>query len=811
MRKFSSALIFLCLFLYFISIEAQTPDLNCTVYDNTTDTCYINQSITVDISQTINAKNIVINNSYIVCSDKCLWNQNSFKISNASQITIQNSTIYFAIIELDGENLTIIDSALSTNGTIKNGLGRTGECSQKTQDVGLGYAGSGAFCQDLFPQCGYPYGSLDLLLNETNDTNNALGTGSGQMITDFYGCGGGRVYLNMSNTFFFGQNILSASGSPQQEPKYLCTNRTDTNYDILNGGTGGYIYLEVKNTLAFNSLNDSLKILAEGGNYCDYFDGKSTKFAGSGGRIIINIDPSVGNQNIQYYIKGGINDVTVKQQNINPCRNGASGSLYFMRNKTVLFNNQGYAANTITQIPSNIMFEKITILNGARGGPEDNNLEGNVAASIINVNQAYLAYERFSTHLTINCENLTIFCGNDTGGIGPPEQNSKSTTLFIQANNSVFFGNNTMIQFGKDFNLISKNTTFGGSVQSFFYDSSLYISSELLFIQEAQIDVSAIAIHTNNNLTIKNSRLKAFKSKCKDGNTTIYSSYINLLDYGLEIKNLSPNNSTLDILHYLILENYTFFILTPKNLTFSIENLTDPNKNNIQGSNIGLFADNVNISSDFIISSEGLGCSNEQGIGKGTQDTNLGNKCGGTGGSYGGFGSLAWSNYTDILKDCLKIKSPIIYGDIDNPIYEGSGGGGNQERLNPGGKGGGVIIIVAKNNLTISGNITSSGSSPETQMGKATAGSGSGGSIQIFMKYLFGNGVVKAEGGSTQNWGIGGPGGGGRVRVNFLSWYEKGFYSANWLGKFFVNQGKRGDFVNLPDDENENMGKGSNL
>lgn len=808
MGKYSSALIFLCLYQYFISIEAQNTTLNCTMYDNTTDTCYINQSLTFETSQLYNAKNLVIENSSIECSPNCLLNQNSFKVSNASQITIRNSSIYYAIIELDGENLTIINSELSSNGTIKNGLGRTGECSEKRQDVGLGYAGSGAFCQDLFPQCGYPYGSLNLLLNETNDTNNALGTGSGQIINDFYGCGGGRVYINVSNAFLLGQNNFSASGSPQQEPQYDCTKRKSIDYDILNGGTGGYIYLEVKNTLVFNSSSDLLKILVEGGNYCDYFDGKSTKFAGSGGRIIINVDPSVENQNIQYYMKGGINDVSVKQQNINPCRNGASGSLYFMRNKTVVFNNGGYAANTITQIPANITFEKITILNGARGGPEDNNLEGNVAASVIDVNQAYLAYERFFTHLTIRCQNLTIFGGNDTGGIGPPEQNSKSTSLFIQANYSVF-GNNTMIQFGQDFNLISTNVTFGGSVQSFFYDSSLYITSELLYIQEAQIDVSAIAIHTVNNLIIKNSRLKAFKSKCKDGNTTKYSSYINLLDYDLKIENLSSSNSTLEILHYLILQNYTFFILTPKNLTFLIENITDPTKNNIQGANIGLFADNITISWNFMISSEGLGCSNEQGIGKGTQDTNLGNKCGGTGGSYGGFGSLAWSNYTDILKDCLKIKSPPIYGDIDNPIYEGSGGGGNQERLNPGGKGGGVIIIVARNNLNISGNVTSSGSSPETQMGKATAGSGSGGSIQIFMKYLFGNGFVKAEGGSTQNWGIGGPGGGGRVRVNFLRWYDGGFYSANWQGKFFVNQGRRSDFVILPDDENENMGKGS--
>ena len=75
----------------------------------------------------------------------------------------------------------------------------------------------------------------------------------------------------------------------------------------------------------------------------------------------------------------------------------------------------------------------------------------------------------------------------------------------------------------------------------------------------------------------------------------------------------------------------------------------------IQGANIGLFAINVSVPLGYIISSEELGCLNEQGQGKGMQDPNLGNKCGGTGGSHGGYGAFAWSNYSDILNDCLII------------------------------------------------------------------------------------------------------------------------------------------------------------
>lgn len=799
-------MIFVILLLYFNFSVLHSQALNCSSYDNVTDTCtIINQSESTSDSQSLNFTNIIIKDSYLFCEYSGFY-KCAFKI-NASSLIIQNSTVYYMIIELNGTNFTINNSNLSTNGTIKNGIGRTNHCSEYLNDVGLGYAGSGAFCQDLYPQCGRSYGSLDLLLNETDDPDNCLGTGSGQFIIDFYGCGGGRVFVNFTQIFLMGGNIFSASGSPQKEPQYDCTKRGNfKNNSILNGGTGGYIYVESQ-YLTWNKTSDFLKIIAEGGNYCDTYDKKSTKFAGSGGRIIMNVDPSLLT-NVKYYMKGGVNDISVSQQNVNPCRNGASGSLYFRRNKTVVFNNDGYAANSITQIPSNISFSKISILNGSRGGPEDNNTLGTINSKSIYVSQAFLVYERFFNNLTIqNCDLLSVDSANDTGGIGPPEQNSKNSSLYINAK-KVNFNINTIIQFGKEFNLQCDLVNFNGTVQSYFYDSGLYVSCININFYGAMIEVSMIGIYTINNLIIKSSKLKAFKQKCKNGSVN-YNPYVNFLDYNLAFKGFSTA-SNLEILHFLIQNNYTFFILTPGNLTFSLENSTDPTKNIVQGANIGFFASNINITQGFIVSSEDLGCNNEQGPGNGTQDDNLGNKCGGTGGSYGGFGSLAWSNYSDILKDCLKIKSPSIYGDIENPIYEGSGGGGNQEHLNPGGKGGGVIILGALKNLTIDGIVSSSGSSPETQMGKATAGSGSGGSIQIFMKYLLGKGSVKSEGGSTQSWGIGGPGGGGRIRVNFLTWYDGDYYSANWTGTFSVKQGNRSDFINLPEDSNENMGKGSN-
>ena len=467
------------LFFSYSAIPTLSIPFNCSSYNATTDTCMINSTIMFDPTSYINytVKNLIIINSSLNCSTDFLFGKCAFQ-ANSSQILIINSSLYFAIIELNGTTLNISNSNLSTNGTIKNGIGRPNECSIFLTDVGIGYAGSGAFCQDLRPNCGKPYGSLDLLLNQTDDKDLALGTGSGQFILDFYGCGGGRVFLNMTVINFDGINIISASGSPQNEPEYDCSKRDSKFHDVLNGGTGGYIYIGARGLITYNSSNDSVKVIAEGGNYCDTIDGKNTKFAGSGGRIIADFNINyIGN--MFFYTKGGVNDITVKQQNVNPCRNGASGSLYFSNNNSVVFNNGGFAANTITQIPSNKTFDIIVISNGARGGPEDNNMNGTIKAKSIFINKAYMAYERFNTYLSIEqCDLLSISGAKDNaGGIGPPEQNSKSTSLTINVSHAEF-GNNTMIQFGKEFNLTALSAYFNGSIQSYFFDSGLYISSE---------------------------------------------------------------------------------------------------------------------------------------------------------------------------------------------------------------------------------------------------------------------------------------------------------------------------------------------
>ena len=792
---------------------------NCTNYDQTTNICIIDSPLFLlnlsDDATTMSFTKLVIKNASLTCVG--IYRNCSLRITSDS-IEITNSTLYFGIIELFSEVLSISYSIINTNGTIRYGKGITPNCSNgtyydSTYDTGIGYAGGGAFCQDLYPHCGLPYGGLTLLMNQTNDSDYLLGSGTGQ---NFFGTGGGRIIINTTDLNFDGTIMISASGSPQSDE---CLNRAanEQSWNITNGGTGGYIFIGVRGFVN-SSKNVGVSLFVEGGNYCDANDVKYKRFAGSGGRIIIDADTNnTMSSNISYYLKGGINDPSVPKSNINPCRNGASGTLYYIRNNSVVLKNSGFQANSITKIPCKgiygLNFNTIIIADGARGGPEDYN-PASITASRIIVNSGYLAYERFYMNITLIITDYLYISGtkDNLGGIGPPELNSKSTSAHILAHN-VTFTNNSTILFGKDFSLKGDIVVFNGNINSYFSDSGLYVASFLNFsIQNALIEVSKIGLYNQHGLFIKNSRIKAFKKKCKEKEDPNLHNYINLLPQAFDITKYKPelNLGEFDILKYIIEtdENYTLLIITQQDLTLSFDNSTstDLTKNTIQGANIGLLAPNITISTGFIVSSEDLGCVNEQGPGKGGQDTNLGNKCGGTGGSYGGYGSLAWSNYADIFKDCLKIMNSGIYGKMENPMYEGSGGGGNQKSLNPGGKGGGVVIIVSNETLIINGTVSSSGSSPETQMGMASAGAGAGGSIQLVMKYLKGNGIVKSEGGSTAEGGIGGPGSGGRIRLNFSEWHNKeGNYSGEWVGLFSVIQGRRSQVINFPDDFDRNM------
>ena len=636
--------------------------------------------------------------------------------------------------------------------------------------------------------------------------------------------------------------------------------------DVLNGGTGGYIYVKADNfergekKKLGGQVNDRsgneilnevrvverrkleetqdrvlLKIVAEGGNYCEKETGlKTLKFGGSGGRVVVDLpDPPEG-VDVAYFLRGGIADSSVLEDSRSSCKNGAAGSLYFLRNKTLIFDNNGNEASSVSIVTPGLNdtdLEKII----ARNGSKISHLKDSaIKAKNIEVSDSYINYQGASP-LNISSLLLNISSSGSSlpTGIGHPDQDVKASLLWIVAD-SLVLSTNTTLRFGKEFKLDSNNLELRGKVESLLQDSLLLVASNYSKVEGASLEAERISFYSDNNLVFNNSELKAFKTRCrgeegvrrrmeeevmKGGGkkkrmlTGGWEGFLNPLDWELDLSRLAEEMNITGggrgIAEYLI-QVYTLVILVPKgtNLTF-ISNGMNSNAITVKGANIGLFAHNISISKNNTISSQDLGCANEAGPGKGHQDQNLGSKCGGTGGSYGGYGSFAWSNYSDINKDCLKIKSDQIYGDIENPIFEGSGGGGKSQQMNSGGRGGGVIIIGALFSLDLNGTIISSGSPPESQMGKATAGSGSGGSIQLFMEEIRGTGSILSEGGNVLSSGIGGPGGGGRIRIHFLKWWESRWFSQEWKGSFSVDSGNRSQFVNKP----ANMillGRGSN-
>ena len=129
------------------------------------------------------------------------------------------------------------------------------------------------------------------------------------------------------------------------------------------------------------------------------------------------------------------------------------------------------------------------------------------------------------------------------------------------------------------------------------------------------------------------------------------------------------------------------------------------------------------------------------GTGWHEQGRTLGNIYGasdGAGGSYGGLGAGYGGR-----------SAYLVYGDVKNPIFLGSGGGAwdNED----GGNGGGRITVNATSEIIINGAISANGGN---SAGSA-AGGGSGGSIIVDTPRLSGNGFIEANGGNN------GPGGGG--------------------------------------------------
>ncbi|KAL4482442.1 hypothetical protein ABPG73_012902 [Tetrahymena malaccensis] len=225
---------------------------------------------------------------------------------------------------------------------------------------------------------------------------------------------------------------------------------------------------------------------------------------------------------------------------------------------------------------------------------------------------------------------------------------------------------------------------------------------------------------------------------------------------------------------YTLLSNNIFNNQNPMRvqfLIFSYGNFTIQSSSSIEASNIAIYAQQINQSASHITTT-GRGCSVSSGLGCGVYDQSNSISCGSTGGSYGGQGANA-QNITSVSSNiCNEIQSRPLYGNPFNPIFEGSGGGGDDSDTNIpqySSSGGGVIYIESIIQVSLNCKSTIQSSGTGTNDKSFNNGGGSGGSIQIHTQYLTGNdSFVMSNGGD--GFFQGGPGSGGRIKLNFTMW-----------------------------------------
>lgn len=357
-------------------------------------------------------------------------------------------------------------------------------------------------------------------------------------------------------------------------------------------------------------------------------------------------------------------------------------------------------------------------------------------------------------------------------------------------------------------------------------DSTLYLYTSKIILKPTGkiIDIENIGIYSSNIFDIKG-LVSSSKKTCTYEQTS--KSLFNFLLYSPEnssdfkinfIANESlkiiEKSSIFDCFSILIPSNYTVLLLTQKSIDLS-ENAS------LKGARIGIFSSNLSIDSKSNISSTGFGCSSDSGPGKGQSILHEDNYCGGMGGSHGGYKGFGLGvNKTKQLdlKESILCRSYAIqidlkednlpYGEMNNPIYEGSGGGSGVDDIidssnNRGGSGGGVIFIGVYNSITNYGVIESNGQSVDYILNNNEGpGAGSGGSIQIHLLILLGNGSITCNGGSSSQFS--GEGGGGRIKFYFLKWNDPNIMiNTNWNGNISTNPGTR--YVNKSFMEEQNL------
>lgn len=360
----------------------------------------------------------------------------------------------------------------------------------------------------------------------------------------------------------------------------------------------------------------------------------------------------------------------------------------------------------------------------------------------------------------------------------------------LASDSHIFFNNNTGF-------FLDKISIQNSEITALSEEIAVICYTFKFFFKNSSITSDYISITSSNSFSLTGQIVSNKRNCTKEGDKDEEDKYFNFIDYeqGLYINIISSyriwsHNQTEATSQNLILlfldlfkTNYTILLISEQKIILNPFFI-------LNGSNIGIFAENLDNLHNASITSVSMGCAPFEGSARGTKIFNAQYECGGNGGGYGGFqgyGLGADPVKSDLCKQ-FALDFSFKYGDHSYPKYHGSGGGGSK-----GSYGGGIIYINVIHTLYNNGVISSDGGDlTEDDCGSVKgSGAGSGGTVQVYTLYISGNGVISANGGNTYNYC--GEGGGGRILMYLYNWESDSNTQSSyaWKGKIEATKGNR--------------------
>jgi hypothetical protein len=581
-----------------------------------------------------------------------------------------------------------------------------------------------------------------------------LGSGGG---SNGAGYGGGSIYMSSST----GTINITTSGQVLAEGGMATT-------DTLGAGSGGSILCQ---TLSHVFIDGFLSV--KGGRISSLMSHPGA--AGGGGRIFIEgIFNSTSIQSSVNYKGGGLSNPLHQSK----CLIGGIGTLLlnnFQSGISTLYIDNDYsntfAGTFIEKLPFSLnsvnAFQNANLLLATSSTSSSNIILDNsilyVNYDFVDVNDSQIINNIFAQ---IDVKNSLILYAT---GVVPTLSceillvDSKSSihfplTLIINPTiSAVLYGPIIQDQESNDESKLSINTLGEGNV------TLTYISAVNLFVTAANIYIESYAHISPPNKTFGSCYNESYPQTFKCQNDTVTGSVAsnNTIVFIATIDmTLNPNS---------FVSSSTLFICTPI----------------------------LTIALNATLSTDGRGCTNNNGVGKGTS---LGNDSGGGGGgSYARGGNGAYNN------DVAAAPGGIGYLTTSS-WHSGSGGGSNYELAadNFDGSGGGMMILHIYDIFTLSGIISSCGLKGTSSTSIYGGGGGGGGGLIVLSSIkVKGHGDIRVTGGdgnagnfSTGTGGGGGGSGGVLQLIDKNSEEEEvhpgGAFGYSFYGKVYANGGNDG-------------------